>query len=59
VKIIMTKTDAIIDFVTMEPNEPSLSMTQLSDPFEGNGMTTGDEELRKGIMSMQPRQRTK
>ena len=53
----MTKTDAIIDFVTMEPNEPSLSITQLSDPFEGNGMTTGDEELRKGIMSMQPRQR--
>ena len=48
----MTKTDALIDIVTI-----SLSITQLSDPFEGNDMTTGDEELRKGRMSMQPRQR--
>ena len=34
----------IID--NMESNELSLSITQSSDPFEGNDMTTGDGELQ-------------
>ena len=43
--------------VAQQATNCSFSEEMTSDPFEGNDMTTGDEELRKGRMSMQPRQR--